>query len=342
MSFNFILMIFSDSFSEIMKTGENTASSQKVHEKELRSNFSDEQLNYFKFAQIVTTEFPRALRQTFRAMWDNKFGNMTGFKPWDDSPDVRKLFLKAESGKTGVPTHLSYEEWDFFALIQATIHARSFTGPDSKGQRRKLPQCKFHASVVSPVGYDLESSLHAIHQIRLLRNLFCHSLKAEIDKETFDHYVQQAKEAFIALGIATDEIDAIASTASGWFPRVPCEVEGGIRQEIFADVKRLGGGKRKLKPKIDDLEQEHDKRSKATTCVCFSFCFFVCKKQAFPRIVKPLYVNGYKPSDCISSHMYRLKTFFNGGENLFHFSHITFKKGNLEINYLLLIRLKII
>ena len=327
-----------------MKTGKNTdshearcndwksrSSSQQVRGKELRSNFSDEQLNYFKFSLIVTKEFPRALRQTFRTMWDNKFGNMTGFKPWDDSPDVRKLFLMAEGGKTRVPTHLSYEEWDFLSLIHATIHARSFTGPYSKGQPLKLPHDKFLASVVSPVGYDLESSLHAIHQLRLLRNLFCHSLKAEIDKETFDHFVQQAKEAFIALGIATDKIDAIASTASDWFPWVPCEVEGGIRQEILADVERFGGCKRKLKRKIDDLEQEHDKRSKATTCVCFCFCFFVSKKQAlFPRIVKmPFYVNGYKPSDGISSHVYRLKTFFNGGGNLFHFSHITFKKGNL-------------
>ena len=248
------------------------SSSQQVRGKELRSKFSDEQLNYFKFSLIVTKEFPRALRQTFRTMWDNKFGNMTGFKPWDDSPDVRKLFLKAEGGKTRVPTHLSYEEWDFFALIQATIHARSFAGPDSKG----------HASVMNPVGYDLESSLHAIHQLRLLRNLFCHSLKAEIDKETFDHYVQQAKEAFIALGIATDEIDAIASTASDWCPWVPCEVEGGIRQEILADVKRFGGCKRKLKRKIDDLEQAHDKRSKATTCVCLYFVFLLVKNRRFP------------------------------------------------------------
>ena len=201
-------------------------------------------------------------------MWDNKFGNMTGFKPWDDSPDVRKLFLKAEGGKTRVPTHLSYEEWDFVALIQATIHARSFTGPDSKGQRRKLPHGKFHASVVSPVGYDLESSLHAIHQLRLLRNLFCHSLKAEIDKETFDHYVQQTKEAFIALGIATDKIDAIAlkeSDSPPPPPPVPCEVEDGIRQEVLTDVKYLEGfrGNKNeeiitmLKQKIEDLQQEH-------------------------------------------------------------------------------------
>ena len=266
MSFNFILMIFSDSFSEIMKTGEKTAPSQKVREKERRSNLSDKQLNYFKFAQIVTTEFPRALRQTFRTMWDNKFGNMTGFKPWDDSPDVRNLFLMAEGGKTRVPTHLSYEEWDFLSLIHATIHARSFTGPYSKGQPLKLPHDKFLASVVSPVGYDLESSLHAIHQLRLLRNLFCHSLKAEIDKETFDHYVQQAKEAFIALGIATDKIDAIALKESDSPPpTVPCEVEDGIRQEVLTDVKYLEGfrGNKSeeiitmLKQKIEDLQQEH-------------------------------------------------------------------------------------
>ena len=265
MPFNFILMIFSDSFSEIMKTGEKTAPSQKVREKERRSNLSDKQLNYFKFAQIVTTEFPRALRQTFRTMWDNKFGNMTGFKPWDDSPDVRKLFLKAEGGKTRVPTHLSYEEWDFLSLIHATIHARSFTGPYSKGQPLKLPHDKFLASVVSPVGYDLESSLHAIHQLRLLRNLFCHSLKAEIDKETFDHYVQQTKEAFIALGIATDKIDAIALKESDSPPPVPCEVEDGIRQEVVTDVKYLEGfrGNKSeeiitmLKQKIEDLQQEH-------------------------------------------------------------------------------------
>ena len=258
-------MIFSDSFSEIMKTGENTASSQKVREKELRSNFSDEQLNYFKFAQIVTTEFPRALRQTFRTMWDNKFENMTGFKPWDDSPDVRKLFLKAESGKTRVPIHLSYEEWDFVALTHATIHARSFAKPYSKGRRRKLRHGKFHASVMSLVGYDLESSFRAIHQLRLMRNLFCHSLKAEIDKETFDHFVQQAKEAFITLGIATDKIDAIALKESDSPRPVPCEVEDGIRQEVLTDVKYLEGfrGNKSeeiitmLKQKIEDLQQEH-------------------------------------------------------------------------------------
>ena len=257
----------------------SNASSQQVRGKEPRSNFSNQQLNYSKFALIVKNEFPKALRQTFRTMWNNTFGNMTGFKPWDDSSEVRNLFLKAEGGKTRVPTHLSYDEWDFVALIQATILSRSFAMPDSAGQPRKVPHCKFHASVMGPVGYDLKSSLHAIHQLRLLRNLFWHPLRVEIDKETFDHYVQQAKEAFIALGTATAQIDAIISTPLDLPPPVPCEVEDGIRQEILVDAMCLEGFKQKLKKKIEDFQQEHDKRSKAATCVCLSFSFFIGKKK---------------------------------------------------------------
>ena len=33
--------------------------------------FTNEQLNYFKFACIVLNEIPKALRQTFKQMWNN-------------------------------------------------------------------------------------------------------------------------------------------------------------------------------------------------------------------------------------------------------------------------------
>jgi len=100
--------------------------------------FKDEQLNYFKFAAIVLNEFPKALRQTFRLMWDKTFGHRLGFQPWDDSIAVRKLFVGEEGGRTKVPTKLSYEEWDCTVLFQATIYARSFTLLDSTGHRKTL------------------------------------------------------------------------------------------------------------------------------------------------------------------------------------------------------------
>ena len=147
--------------------------------------FRDEQLNYFKFATIVLNEFASALRQTFKSMWDNVFGHSPGYQMWDDSTAVRNLFLASEGGKTKVPTHLSYEQWDCTALFQATIHARSFALRDSKGRHRtlsdlyvrhhKIPHRKFHASVVSQGGNKAETFALAIDQLRLLRNSLGHS-----------------------------------------------------------------------------------------------------------------------------------------------------------------------
>ena len=138
------------------------------------------------------------------------------------------MFLTEEGGKNKVPTHISYEEWDCTALFQATIYARSFATSDSKGhyktlgelyvKHRKVPHGKFHSSVVSPSGNTAETFALAIDQLRLLRNSLCHSDRSEIDKPTFDQYVQLAKEAFTALGIKTDPIDAIGGLTESDFP----------------------------------------------------------------------------------------------------------------------------
>ena len=73
--------------------------------------FTREQLNYFKLVFVVLYEYPKALRQTFKYMWDNFIGSRHGHKMWDDSIAVRNVFLNLEGGKTRVPTHLSYNEW---------------------------------------------------------------------------------------------------------------------------------------------------------------------------------------------------------------------------------------
>ncbi len=214
--------------------------------------FQDEQLNYFKFASIALNEFPKALRQTFRSMWDNNFGHLPGFQPWDDSIVVRNLFLAIEGGKTKVPTHLSYDEWDCTALFQATIHAKSFALPDSTGHHRtlsdlyvkphKLPLGTFHVSVVSPGGNTAETFALAIDQLRLLRNSLCHSSSSEIDKPTFDQYVQHAKDAFKALGVKTDPIDAIGGLTDSDFPTKEVrKLEQGIKEETRAYIKFLEG-----------------------------------------------------------------------------------------------------
>ena len=212
--------------------------------------FTNEQLNYFKFASIVLNEFAIALRQTFKSMWDNRFGHRPGYQLWDNSTVVRNLLLAEEGGKSKVPTHISYEEWDCTALFQATIYARSFATPDSKGhyktlgelyvKHHKVPLGKFHPSVVSPSGNTAETFALAIDQLRLLRNSLCHSDKSEIDKPTFDQYVQLAKEAFKALGIMTDPIDAIGGLTESDFPTKEVRrLEESLKQETRSYIECL-------------------------------------------------------------------------------------------------------
>ena len=223
--------------------------------------FKDEELNYLKFASIVLNEFPRALRQTFRSMWDNTFGHLSGFQLWDDSIAVRSLFLGAERGKTKVPTNLSYEEWDCTALFKATIYARSFALPDSAGHHktlndlyvtpRKLAHGSFHVSVMSPGGNDAETVALAIDQLRLLRNSLCHSTSSEIVKANFDQYVQLSKDAFKALGVKVDPIDAIGGLTESDFPTKEVrKLEQAMKQETQAYIKFLEG----VSSDIDELK----------------------------------------------------------------------------------------
>ena len=193
--------------------------------------YREDQLNFLKFTDIVTNDFPKALRQTFRLMWDRKCGPVL----WDDSEAVRKLFRAKEGGTTKVPTHQSYEEWDCTALFQATIFAQSFALPDSTSHYKTLndlyvkplglPRGSFHASVVSSGGDYYETVALAIDQLRLLRNSLSHPAKGEMSKRTFNQYLQLVKDTFKALGLKTDKIDAISS-------------ESGFPTSEVADLKR--------------------------------------------------------------------------------------------------------
>ena len=215
----------------------------------LRS-YRDEELNYFKFSSLVLNEFPKALRQTFKTMWDNTFGHHPGFQLWDDSLAVRSLFVSKEGGTTRVPTHLSYNEWDCTTLFQTTIFAQSFALPDISGRHRTLsdlyakprsvPHGSFHVSVVSPSGNNAETFALAIDQLRLLRNSLCHSTSSEMDKITFDQRVQHAKDAFKALGATTAVIDAVGSLTETDFPTNEVhKLEQRMREEFQAYIKFL-------------------------------------------------------------------------------------------------------
>ena len=212
--------------------------------------FSYEQLNFFKFSSLVLNEFPKVLRKTFKTMWDNTYGGRPGFQLWDDSPVVRNLFATTEGGKTKVPIHQSYNDWDCTNLFQATIFARSFALPASTGSFTTLsdlyvkpcaiPHDSFHANVLSPGGNKAETFALAIDQLRRLRNSLCHPKNSEMDKATFDQRVNYAKDAFKALGVSTAQIDAVGSLTGSDFPTNEVRrLEMGLRDETRAYIKFL-------------------------------------------------------------------------------------------------------
>jgi hypothetical protein len=188
--------------------------------------FSKEQLNFFKFSTLVLDEFPKVLRHIFITMWDSKVAVRPGFIPWDDSITVRNMLLKSEGGKTDIPTTKSIKEWDCTALFKATIYAKTFGVPGSKGstlndlylKKVKPPPGSFHSSVQSSTGNQDETYALAIDQLRLLRNTGCHSPKPEIIKTDFDNYVQLVTNALTAANVDTAFVDTIGQMSEDDFP----------------------------------------------------------------------------------------------------------------------------
>ena len=214
------------------------------------ATFALEQLNFFKFSSVVLDEFPLVLRHVFVHLWDNQVAPTPGFQKWDDSPVVRNMFLSKEGGRTKyVPTSKSFYEWDCTALFEATLYAQSFAMPDKSGvlttldklyvKPRRLPSGTFHPVISSPSGNQTETFALSLDQLRLLRNTLFHQTSTQkIDKKTFDHYIQLAKDAFAALGQDTTRIDEIGKLDEEDFPTSKVQkLEEELKREKDAAIK---------------------------------------------------------------------------------------------------------
>ena len=190
---------------------------------------------------MVLYEFPEALRQIFVDMWDTRIAPHHSNQVWDDSVGVHNLLLNIEGPKTKIPKNCSFHDWDCTTLFQATLYAKSFALPDSKGnmktlgelylRNRKLVPGQFHSTVASPSGDPNETIALAIDQLRLLRNTLCHSCSSCVVKVTFDDYVKYAKEAFTAVHLGTKSLETIGNLTESNFPTTQVEKLNEIIQK---------------------------------------------------------------------------------------------------------------
>ena len=233
-------------------------------------SFSNEELNFFKFASIVLDEVPKILRQLFVTMWDNRIAALPGYQVWDDSATVRNLLLAREGGKTDIPTNKSISEWDCTALIQAIIYSNTFANSHKKSLGEQYLKGKklsgfFHSSVVSASGNQDETLTLAIDQLRRFRNFICHIPEPSMRKVDFDKHVQLAKDAFAAIGFPTVPIDDIGSLKADDFPtskvnelneqiKVDLRENNKALQENNQFLQQVAEGMTGMIRKLEDME----------------------------------------------------------------------------------------
>ena len=219
--------------------------------------FTKEELNFLKFSALVFNEFPKVIRQIFITLWNSKVAIKKGSRSWDDSAAVRSMLLASEGGKLRIPTTKSIEEWDCTSLFQATIYAKTFASPSTKGltlndfflSKTKPSPGSFHSTVQSSTGNQDETYALVIDQLRLLRNTLCHSRKLEMSKTDFDNYVQLVTNALTAVNIDTAFVENIGGMSEDDFPTEKvhklqdCLINelqaNSMFHEDMKDVKRL-------------------------------------------------------------------------------------------------------
>ena len=225
--------------------------------------FSNDDLNFLKFAAIVFDEFPKAMRHTFVTMWDKKIGVLPGYQLWDDAAVVRNMLLVVEGGKTNISTNLSIDSWDCTTLFTATIFAKTFAQPGSKKtlaelyiKGKKLKPVPFHPTIMSPSGNEDETAALAIDQLRLLRNTLCHSAERNFDKLSFDHYVNLAKDTFRALNVSTNFIDSIGRMDESDFPTEKVDELNIKIDELTAKIDEMNERHQFLQQEVIDVGKQ--------------------------------------------------------------------------------------
>ena len=193
--------------------------------------FSNDRLNFFKFCIVVLDKFPLALQQVFVLLWNNSEGR--SLPKWDDTDEVRNIFLKEEDWETNVPTRYSIKEWNSAVLFEATLYAKMFGKIDGNGRRRTLKQLyvkrepsrgAFHPGIGKGFRSQSETFALALDQLRLLRNALCYLTKEqEVDNERLDMYLGRAKEAFAALDQDNTMLDNVEKLTIHYFSTEKCQ-----------------------------------------------------------------------------------------------------------------------
>ena len=192
------------------------------------SEYTEEQLNFFRVCFITTEELTAGLRTIFKQEWDNRYATTLG--EWKDEPKNGQDFVNGEFPenqernekllKTMVNGNRA--EWDCTMLFYAILFS------DCVGRRRLNSGVKSH-----------------VHDLKTFRNdVFAHLPQAKISNENFKNAIAEVQRAFQALGLSTVNIQEIRKQAN--FPT-------SHLKKVLKEVDKL---KQEVKALEDQLQSE--------------------------------------------------------------------------------------
>ncbi|XP_015766755.1 PREDICTED: uncharacterized protein LOC107345548 [Acropora digitifera] len=156
------------------------------------SEYTEEQLNFFRVCFITTEELTAGLRTIFKQEWDNRYATTLG--KWKDKPKNGQHFKKKESQENQerneelLATMIdgNTAEWDCTMLFYAILYS----------------DC---------IGRGLNAVVRSnVHELRKFRNeVFGHVPQAQISRPKFQSAIAKVQGAFQALGLSTAKIQEI-------------------------------------------------------------------------------------------------------------------------------------
>ncbi|XP_044174637.1 uncharacterized protein LOC114947485, partial [Acropora millepora] len=190
------------------------------------SEYTEEQLNYFRVCFITTGELTDGLRTIFKQEWDNLYATTRG--KWKDKAKNGKDFRKKESqenrarNKELLATMINGNraEWDCTMLFYAILYS----------------------DCIRCLNAVVRSKVDDLRQFR--NKFFAHVPQGQISKRDFRSAIAQVQGAFQALGLSTVKIQEIRDQTS--FPT-------SHLKKVLREVERLS---QQVKVLEDQLQSE--------------------------------------------------------------------------------------
>ena len=191
------------------------------------SEYTEEQLNYYRICCITTDELTDGLRTIFKQEWDNRYATTLG--EWKDEAKNGQDFKNGESprnqarNKELLATMINGNraEWDCTMLFYAILYS----------------DC---------IGRGLNSAVRSnVDDLRKFRNQdFAHLPRGHISEPKFQSAIAKVQSAFQALGLSTVKIQEIRNQAN--LPTTHL-------QKVLKEVDKL---KQEVKLLEDQLQSE--------------------------------------------------------------------------------------